>query len=171
MWPLATELETDRFILEPLTVAHADAMVAVLASPELYTFTGGEPPHLEELRSRYTRQAAGHSPADDAGWLNWIILTKDSGQAIGYVQATVTRDEDGLVADLAWLVGPKSQGKGAASESASAVVDWLAHHGATHFRALIRPDHEASAQVAQHLGLERTATVIDGEALWVGSRT
>ena len=40
----APVLVTARFALEPLVVAHAREMVAVLADPALYRFTGGEPP-------------------------------------------------------------------------------------------------------------------------------
>lgn len=40
-WPIATPIETARLRLEPLEPAHAEEMVAVLAAPELYAFTGG----------------------------------------------------------------------------------------------------------------------------------
>jgi RimJ/RimL family protein N-acetyltransferase len=49
------------------------------------------------------------------------------------------------------------------------MVDWLAEQDVVRIRALIHPDHYASVRVAQNLGLESTATVIDNEALWIGS--
>ncbi|MBD4582337.1 N-acetyltransferase, partial [Xanthomonas citri pv. citri] len=39
--------------LRPLRVDDAEAMAAVLADSDLYTFTGGTPPGEEELRQRY----------------------------------------------------------------------------------------------------------------------
>lgn len=141
-------------------------MVAVLAPPALYAVTGGEPPTITGLRERYARQAVGHSPDGDAGWLNWIIRRTATGAAIGYVQATVTVTEDEPVADLAWLITPAEQGRGAAVESALAVLGWLPGHGVRVVRALIRPGHSASERVAERLGLTPTPVIVDGERVW-----
>jgi hypothetical protein len=48
--------------LAPLTVTDAEEMVGVLSGEELYRFTGGRPPALDELRATYARQVIGHSP-------------------------------------------------------------------------------------------------------------
>ncbi len=166
MWPAAELLDTTRFLLEPLFEDHADEMVDVLAFRDLYHFTGGEPPTPEVLRVRYARQSTGSSPDGKAGWLNWIIRTKTSGQPIGFVQATLTGGGDQLVADLAWLITPPAQGSGAAVESSAAVLAWLKGRRVRSVQALIRPDHSASAGVAQRLGLSPTSVRIDGEVLW-----
>ncbi|SDR89896.1 Protein N-acetyltransferase, RimJ/RimL family [Paraoerskovia marina] len=178
-WPRAERLATARYLLEPLTVEHADEMVAVLASPDLYTFTGGEPPGRGVLRERYTRQVVGCSPAGDAGWLNWLVRAR--GSAVGYVQATLTRPDgpdgpdgtDGAApvttAELAWLVSPDAQGGGVATEAASAVVDWLAGRGVEQVCAAVHPDHHASAGVARRLGLVATGVMVEGEQLWRGN--
>jgi len=83
------ELETRRLMLAPLQVADAREMVDVLADPELYGFTGGEPPNLGDLQARYRSQFAGPA-ADDEVWHNWILRLKASGRPIGFVQASVT---------------------------------------------------------------------------------
>ena len=44
------------------------------------------------------------------------------GPAVGFVQATLTREGADLVADLAWLVTASEQGRGLAGEAATAVV-------------------------------------------------
>ncbi len=49
-WPYAVRLRSDRLVLDPLSIEHADVMVNVLAPRELYRFTGGEPPSAEDLR-------------------------------------------------------------------------------------------------------------------------
>jgi hypothetical protein len=51
--PVATSIATARLTLEPLAVAHAAEMVDVLTDPALYTFIGGGPPTLDELRERF----------------------------------------------------------------------------------------------------------------------
>jgi RimJ/RimL family protein N-acetyltransferase len=155
-------VSSDRLLLEPLMVEHAPAMVAVLADPSLYTFTGGSPPTLKELVERYARQSAGHSPDGSEVWLNWIVVLGE--EPIGYVQATVVGPE----AEIAWVVSPAYQGRGLASEAAAAAVAWLAAAGVTRLVAHIHPDHAASARVAERLGLRATDVVEDGEVRWVG---
>lgn len=168
-WPSAIAFETSRFTLEPLSTDHAAEMIAVLADPALYEFTGGEPPSPESLRARYVRQSPGHSPEGDAGWLNWIIRDKGTGAPLGYVQATITRSDGSLTADLAWLVAPAAQGNSVATESSACVLAWLRAQGVETIRAHIHPDHGASARVAQRLGLEATSVIADGERLWQAS--
>jgi RimJ/RimL family protein N-acetyltransferase len=165
-WPTATRIETARLTLEPLSPRYAQEMVSVLATPELYAFTGGEPPTGIALHKRYSRQAVGHSPADDAGWSNWIIRERASQAAVGYVQATLTMERDELTADVAWLVTPSAQHRGIASEAATALLAWLLERQVFVVRAMIHPDHHASARVAQRLGLVPTAALVDGESVW-----
>ena len=165
-WPRAVALRTERVSLEPLSVEHASEMLAALAPQNLYRFTGGEPPTLEELETRYRRQVGGQSEDGSAGWLNWIIRPVDGGPAIGFVQATLTREGSELVAELAWLITPSGQGRGLAREAASAVASWLTSCGATRLRAHVHPEHEASARIAQRLGLAPTSTLVDGEIRW-----
>lgn len=165
-WLRAVQLDTSRLILEPLEPRHATEMVPVLAAPELYAFTGGEPPTEDILRARYQRQSVGHSPTNDAGWLNWVIRTKETGAAIGFVQATLTVDNDVLTADVAWLVAPPAQNQGFATEAASAMLAWLFNQHVMKVKALIHPSHDASAHTAQRLGLTSTSVVVDDELLW-----
>ena len=160
----ADQVTSERLRLEPLTVDHAAAMVAVLADPSIYEFTGGSPPTLPELSARYARQSAGRSPDGSEHWLNWVVVLDDgSDEPIGYVQATVV----GTEAEIAWVLSPAHQGRGLATEAATAMVEWLASAGITCLVAHVHPDHAASARVAERLGLRRTDVVEDGEIRWV----
>jgi len=135
-------------------------MVEVLSDPDLYIFTGGEPPTLGGLEERYRFQVEG-SPREDEVWHNWIV--RHDGVAIGYVQATVTGED----AELAWVVGTQWQGRGFAREAAAAMKRWLADEGALNFSAHIHPDHHASAGVAIDLGLHPSGQLDeDGEMIW-----
>jgi RimJ/RimL family protein N-acetyltransferase len=162
----APVLVTARFALEPLVVAHAREMVGVLADPALYRFTGGEPPSPAALESRFARQAAGRSPDGSARSLVWVIRDRASGRAAGFVQATVSGEAPARAAEVAWLVGTAAQGSGAAAECAAAMVAWLRDDGVGVVRALIHPDHAASAAVARRLGLAPTDERVDGEVRW-----
>lgn len=160
---MATNIVTERLTLSPLVEGDADAMVEVLADERMYVFTGGSPPSLDLLRSRYRQLAVGHSSTGSERWFNWIVRI-DGAQPVGVVQATV--DVDGPRADVAWEIGVPWQGRGYATESATAVVDWLVASGIDDVRANIHPDHVASAAVAARAGLEPTTQLVDGEVVW-----
>jgi RimJ/RimL family protein N-acetyltransferase len=153
----AEPLTAERLLLEPLRVDHAAEMVAVLADPALYTFTGGEPPAEADLVERYRRQSTR------PGWLNWVLRTRDTGEAVGTVQAT-QRDE--RTAELAWVVGTRFQGAGYATEATAAMIGWLRERGVDFFVAHIHPAHAASNAAAARLGFVSTNAVKDGEARW-----
>ena len=167
-WPQAEPLTTERLTLEPLRPAHADEMAAVLDDQGLHAYTGGHPATLDELRAAYERRAAGRSPDGGARWCNWVIRRRDSKEAAGIVQATITADGGGAVADVAWVVGPHHQRCGYAREAAAAMVAWLRDHGVDTVVAHVHPDNAASGAVAGALGLSPTATIVDGEVRWVG---
>ena len=158
----ATPITTARLVLTPLAAGDAEAMVDVLGDPQMYEFTGGRPPTLDELRSRYALLEAGRSPSGDEAWLNWIV--REVATAVGVIQATVAGD--GSSADVAWEVGVTWQGRGIASEAATAVVEWLGAQGVAEIRALVHPDHAASAVVAARAGLTATSERQDGEVVW-----
>lgn len=61
-------IRSGRLSLTPLAVADADEMVGVLSGATLYTFTGGSPPSLAELRARYAGLAGGRSPDGHEEW-------------------------------------------------------------------------------------------------------
>jgi RimJ/RimL family protein N-acetyltransferase len=185
----------ERIRLVPLEVGDAEEMVEVLSGADLYTFTGGAPPTLAELRERYARQVVGRSPDGREEWHNWIIRTVADDEAVGYVQATIAdagRRADvtdanrraevadaelraevadaGRRAEIAWVVSSRRQGRGYASEAARALVAWLDGHGVATIEAHIHPRHEASAAVARKAGLLPTERFDDGERLWRRSR-
>ena len=157
-----------RLSLAPLAVTDADEMVGVLSGNALYEFTGGGPPGLDELRIRYAGQAAGRSPDGREEWRNWILRRQPGGQAVGYVQATITGA--GRRAEIAWVVGVPWQGQGYATEAALALVSWLDSRGVEVIQAHIHPEHAASAAVARRAGLRPSGVIEDGEQLWLRDR-
>ena len=143
----------------PLQIEYAGEMTNVLSDPDLYTFTGGEPPSVDMLEARYRRQLAGPARPEEQ-WLNWVIQHDD--ELVGYVQATVTDS----TAEVAWVIGTDWQGHGYAKEAAQGLVTWLGAQGIERIIAHVRPNHAASAAVTAAAGLTRTDEVDDGEYLW-----
>lgn len=139
-------------------------MVDVLAGDELYGFTGGHPPTLDELRAQYARQTIGHSADGRDSWHNWIIRTRPDSRAVGFIQATIA--DAGRQAEIAWVVGLAWQRRGYATEAAAALVAWLDAQGVEVITANVHLDHVASASVARRIGLLPTERLVEGERVW-----
>jgi len=156
-------MTTDRLDLMPLERDHADELFTVLSDLTLYEYTHDRPPaSLTELRDRYVRLESRQSPDRSEAWLNWVVVEKDTGMAIGYVQATANSRR----ADIAWVIGAPWQRRGFATEAAQALSIWLRTAGILHIRAMINPSHLASEGVAKNVGLSRTLQMIDDEQVW-----
>ncbi len=151
--------------LRRLEATDAPVMVDVLASGELYEFTGGTPPTLESLTAQYEIQARGRSPDGLEEWLNWIVVDQER-EPVGYVQAT--RPADGTTAEIAWVIGVPWQGRGYATKAGLLMLCELWRLGVREVVAHIHPDHAASNAVAIRLGLRRTDQVVDREVRWHG---
>ena len=165
-WPDPEPISSERLLLEPLSVTQAPAMVEVLADLALYEYTGGEPPPLDVLRERYAVHTRGQSSDGAQWWLNWVVMLRDSREPVGYVQATVEDDGSELVADIAWVITPRQQGRGIASEATQGMIGWLRSQGVGRFTAYIHPDHLASMGVARNQALHPTSVERDGEIRW-----
>lgn len=157
----AEAIHTERLVLLPLRVEHAEEMAVVLSDPDLHAFIGGAPDDPRTLRARYERLVAG-SPQPSVSWCNWVIQLRDQACLTGTVQATIT----GRVAEIAWVVGTPWQGRGIATEATRALVGWLRGVPVRTVIAHIHPDHRASQAVAEAAGLTATGIEHDGEIRW-----
>jgi RimJ/RimL family protein N-acetyltransferase len=156
-------IDTPRLRLTPIEAADAAEMANVLADEALYTFIGGTPPTADELEARYRGWLLG-APRVGEAWHNWVIRLAESGAAVGHLQATLV--DAGRAADIAWVVGTAWQGRGYATEAATALVGWLESSGVSMITALVKPANLASARVAERAGLAATDEVVDGEVVW-----
>ncbi|WP_436738335.1 GNAT family N-acetyltransferase [Streptomyces sp. BBFR102] len=155
-------LRTDRLDLLPLLPAHADALAPVLADRALRTYTGGEPLDAPALRERYARWAAG-SPDPQVVWANWAVRLREAEALVGTVQVTAG---PGPAAEVAWVTGTAWQGRGIATEAATALVSELLRQGVPTVVAHVHPEHAASVAVASAAGLRPTPHWQDGERRW-----
>ena len=161
----AEKIIAGSFSLDPLVLADSKEMVNVLADPALYEFIGGEPLTQLQLLEKYSQQTLGYSSAGDEIWLNWVL--RDSGTAIGYVQATVTMIDGQPSADLAWLVGTPWQSQGYATMAVQLMMHWLMQQDVDIFTAEIAPNHAASQRIAEKLNLQNTHRLTaEGEEIW-----
>ena len=165
-WPAAAIIQTDRLVLEPLRLDHAEEVEAALDDERLHEYIGGHPVTLDQLRERYGRLVIGSSPDGMHGWCNWIARERASGLVVGTVQATLHGEPGCTTAEIAWVVAMPHQGQGYATESAAAMSDWLLRHGVDVLVAHVHPEHRASIGVARRLGMAPTGVIVDGETRW-----
>ncbi len=155
--------QTARLTVEPVEAAAADELFTLLDDKALHAFTGDAPLGRDELRARYARLASRRSPDGAEIWGNWVLRDRDTGLAVGTLQATLPAG--GPVAGpalVAWVIGTAAQGRGLAGEAASSLVSRLTAEG-WRVAADIHPEHAASQGVARRAGLLPTDEVVDGE--------
>ena len=149
-------LVAGNLVLEPLTVAHADAMFDdVLGDPRLYAYLDyGPPPSRQHVRESYARLESRRSPDGEQQWLNWIIRGP-TGDPLGYVQATVVSADTSWVA---WLLASRHWGLGHAATASRAMIDHLqADHRIATFLATVEVANARSIALLDRLSF-RPAT-------------
>lgn len=135
--------------LEPLTAQHAPEMFAVLADPAIYEFENEPPASLEALTARYRRLGSRQSPDGKQRWLNWVIRL-DTGEAAGYVQATVTQSG---AAYVAYELASRFWRRGIGSAAVRAMIDKLrAEHGVELFFAVLKARNYRSEGLLRKIG-------------------
>jgi len=161
--------QTDRLTLEPLTVAHVGELAPLLDDRALHEFVGGSPLGPAALADRYARLQARRSPDGAHVWGNWVLRLRDTGAAVGTVQATLpAAGADAGPAEVAWVVARAAQRRGYATEAAVSLVRRLREAGWA-VVAYVHPDHAASQQVARAAGLSPTEDMVAGEVRWISS--
>ena len=155
--------------LEPLSVAHANAMFPVLAEPKLYQYLDDPPPpSVEHVRDAYARLERRLSPDGTQKWLNWV-LRLDSGELIGFVQATVVAPDRAWVA---YLLSSKHWGRGHARSSTTAMINHLIGvYGCTEFLATVEAENRRSVALLETLSFRlSTASELKAHELTASER-
>ena len=152
-------IRTARMVLEPQVEGHAPEMFALLQDPRIYDYEN-EPPESEAwLRERFRKLETRCSRDGTERWLNWVVRLA-SGEAVGYVQATV---EPSGRAFVAYVFASPWWGPGLAQEAVRAMMEELRDaYGARCYVAVFKRSNERSRRLLQRLGF-RPATVDEAE--------
>jgi RimJ/RimL family protein N-acetyltransferase len=146
-------IKTDRLILEPILVSHADEMLEVLSYPEMYKYIPENPPTLDKLRIRYEHWAKRISPKGDELWLNWVGRRRDTNQLIGFFQSGFRAVDE---IDVAYVLGINHQKLGFAYEAMSAIILFLKTElNAKIIKAWIDTRNEASIKLVKKLNMKQ----------------
>jgi [ribosomal protein S5]-alanine N-acetyltransferase len=113
------QLATERLILEPLEVAHAEKLYAGLSDVALYRFIPNDPLSLDELTEKYHRILRGPRDNNVELWRNWAVRSQDSGDYIGMIETSIFPND---YAYLAYFMFASHQRQGYAREACAAVL-------------------------------------------------
>jgi ribosomal-protein-alanine N-acetyltransferase len=145
-------IETRRLNLEPQTVEHAAEMFGVLADPSIYEFESEPPRSRDWLTKRFQLLESRHSPDGMEQWLNWVVRLRASGRLLGYVQATVRRDSQALIA---YEMNSAFWGQGFGQEAVGAMIGELSKtYDVSVAVAVFKKSNFRSRRLLRRLGFE-----------------
>ena len=150
-------LETPRLILEPTTRAHAAETWPGLDDERMWTYFPHLRPHsLDHLSTIYERRAVG-SPDESQRWLNFVCRDRESGAAVGEVQATIALAD--CTSYVAYDIFASEQGKGYGREAVRGLIEHLKEtYRIERFFAEIHPENAPSIALIEALGFKRVQT-------------
>ena len=93
----------------------------------------------------------------------WVLVDRVSGDFAGRAGLAWTSIEGIAEVELPWSIEPRFQGRGLATEAATAAIEWARDFGFEQVVALTLPHNVASQRVAQKAGFEQ-----DGRCLHAG---
>ena len=147
---------TDRLLIEPLDHEHAEGLVAALNHESVGAYLGGPAVTTVDALHTWIDQLAlgpGAEMAEDHWW-NWAVRRRDDGLILGYIQATGYADW----AEVAYVFGPDTGGRGYATEAVAWLVEHLAQGGRSELWAAILPGNAASIRLIRRVGFTEVAS-------------
>jgi RimJ/RimL family protein N-acetyltransferase len=165
MLTLGPTLETARLVLRPPHADDLDAYAAFMADANTARFLGGAAPRSAAWRQLAT--LVGSWTLN--GFSMFSFIEKATGRWVGRGGPWMPDGWPGT--EVGWGVIAEAQGKGYATEAATAAIDWaFAELGWTEVIHCIDPENLASIAVARKLGSERLRTGVAApaplEATW-----
>ena len=157
---------TARLTIAPLRAAHAPLLFPLLADAANYTYIPDSArASIAELMQCFERLERGAPEESAEVWLNWVLLRRDTGAAVGTLQATVT---PGVQAWLGYTLTPSAWGQGFASEACAwLIADLPRRYAVPQILASVDVRNLKSIAVLERLGFERSgseAAELHGEA-------
>jgi [ribosomal protein S5]-alanine N-acetyltransferase len=154
-------LETERLILEPLEVAHAEKLYAGLSDATLYKFIPNDPLSLAELTEKYRRILRGPRDNNIELWRNWAVRLQDSGDYIGMIETSIFPSD---YAYLAYFMFASHHRQGYAHEACAAVLSHVRESYAMK-RVVAEMDvrNTASWRLVESLGFIRTGDKLNAD--------
>jgi RimJ/RimL family protein N-acetyltransferase len=159
-------VRTSRLDLTPLS---ADAIEALLEGDEARAerLTGARfrrpapPPYMAEAFPVVRDRLRAHP--SEASWWNWLIVARESGEAVGSVAFGGPVGSEGAVL-VGYAMYPDHEGRGYATEAVRAMIAWaFAQPGVREVRALAPVWNTPALRVAENVGMRPVASEEDDD--------
>lgn len=145
------EIRTERLVLRMMRESDAPVLTAYRNDPVVARWQDWDLPYTLERSVSRLREQNERTDFEPGEWTT--LAVELDGELIGDVVAHV--DERGRVAEIGYTFRPEFQGKGYASEAASAMVDHLLERFPIHrIEASLDKDNVASMRVLEGLGMQ-----------------
>jgi ribosomal-protein-alanine N-acetyltransferase len=145
-------VETDRLILRRYQLSDAqDMFLNWVTDAEVTRFWGWSPHRdIEETRSKLRGWIEQY---DTPSVYHWVIVHKESNQAIGYIYLS-SIDEEQECAAVHYLISRKCWNQGIATEACKAIIGYaFSHIGLQTINTYHHVDNPASGRVMQKSGM------------------
>jgi ribosomal-protein-alanine N-acetyltransferase len=159
-------VRTDRLDLTPMSGEVIDALIAGDGS-RLGALTGARfrqpspPPYMADALP-VVRDRLRARPSE-APWWNWLIVDRQSGEAVGSVAFGGPVNRDGAVL-MGWAMYADYEGHGYATEAVRALVAWaFGQPGVREVRALAPVWNTPALRVAENVGMRPVASEEDDD--------
>ncbi|WP_248765972.1 GNAT family N-acetyltransferase [Pseudomonas protegens] len=144
------ELHTPRLNLRPLNAHDWELFLALHSDPENLRYVC-DPLSRMQIEERFTSRLP-HWDRDCDHWLCLVIRDRHSGEELGFTGLRVS-DRPSAEAEVGYLLAPGHQGKGLATESLRALMQYARHSlGIKRLVATVTDGNVASCQVLERCG-------------------
>lgn len=162
-----TELTTSRLIIRRLAPSDSTALFHIRSQPAITQFQIWEPQSVDEVSAFIARQVKLDLGEPDT-WFQLGITLKKSGQLIGDCGLHFL-ENDSHQTEIGINLAPNQQGNGYATETLTAVFDFLfSNLGKHRVFAATDPDNERTIKLFSRLGMRQEAHFL--ESYWFKGR-
>ena len=145
-------LETQRLVLRHLLPNDLDNLFVLYRDPEIRQYFPEGTLTYEETQEELEWFLNGHPDRPELGL--WATVYKETGQFIGRCGLLPWTIEGRAEVEVAYLLAKAYWGQGLATEAARAIADHAFEQlGLTRLICMMYPENQASAKVAQNIGM------------------
>ncbi|NIJ12549.1 aminoglycoside 6'-N-acetyltransferase [Saccharomonospora amisosensis] len=158
-------LRTERLTLRPISAMDLDPVHAYLSREDVCRYLLHEPLSLEEVAAKLAAAEQRSAMAGNGDFARLAAVRDEDGVVVGDVILNIVSVEAATV-ELGWVFSPDVAGRGYATESARALLDYAFETlGAHRAIAQLHPDNTASARLCDRLGMRHEA--LHHANLWI----
>jgi len=148
-------LITGRLVLDPLRVDDAETMFKYRSDPDVGRYQGWTPRTVDEVVA-FIRSNATVTPGQRDTWSQLAIRFRGTTTLIGDLGLHFTSNKD--EAEIGVTIAPQHQGRGYATETLRAALDYLFGPMAQHrVFGSVDPRNAASVRLLESIGMRREA--------------